>query len=97
MVLARNQLRDRIQQRSDNEEHENTDGRILIVYGCAAHFIHLIEKEVSPRTVIAQIVEAQKYFRNHHLPQGLLREKGGKKPQIPNDTRWTSWQCLTRT
>ena len=62
----------------------------MIVYGCAAHFVHLIEKEVSPRTVISKIVEVQKYFRNHHLPQGWLREKGGKKPQIPNDTRWTS-------
>ena len=60
MVLARNILKDRMQQRSDNEEHENTDGRNLIVYGCAAHFVHLIEKEVSPRTVTAQIVEAQK-------------------------------------
>ncbi|RXG54340.1 hypothetical protein Avbf_16585 [Armadillidium vulgare] len=49
-----------------------------LVYGCAAHYLNLVEKEVTPRTVLS------------HL--GWLREKGGEKPQLPNDTRWNS-QC----
>ena len=60
-------------------------------------FVHLIEKEASPKTVISHVVECQKFYRNHHQPQGWLREKGGLKPQIPNDTRWSSWIATLET
>ena len=97
MVSARNKLKDRIDQRREVTEQGTSEGRNLIVYGCAAHYINLVEKEVSPRTVLSHIVEVQKYFRNHHQPQGWLREKGGLKPQIPNDTRWNSQNACVDT
>ena len=38
-----------------------------------------------------QIVEINKYFRNHHAAGSLLDEKQGSvKPQLPGDTRWNS-------
>ncbi|RXG60599.1 hypothetical protein Avbf_18136 [Armadillidium vulgare] len=64
----------------------------LVRMAVQAHYLNLVEKEVTPRTVLSHLVEVAKYFRNHHQPEGWLREKGGKKPQLPNDTRWNS-QC----
>ena len=38
------------------------------VYGCSSHWLNLIGQEVTPTQVISQIVEINKYFRNHHIP-----------------------------
>ena len=54
MVLTRKKLEERFQQRSDENENQQ-----LFVYGCAAHFLNLVESEVSPRTVLSKIVEVQ--------------------------------------
>ncbi|CAI6376424.1 unnamed protein product [Macrosiphum euphorbiae] len=69
----------------------------LVVYGCSAHYVNLIEKEVTPKTVMKHIVEVQKYFRNVHQAHGWLREKKGLMPQIPNETRWSSHSACVRT
>ncbi|RXG72065.1 hypothetical protein Avbf_00958 [Armadillidium vulgare] len=44
----------------------------------------MTRKVIWSRTYLRQIQEG--YL------EGWLREKGGKKPQLPNDTRWNS-QC----
>ena len=71
--------------------------RLLHTYGCAAHYLNLVEGEVSPKTVLAQIIEVQKFFRNHHQPSAWLIEKNGDKPQIPNSTRWNSQDACVET
>lgn len=71
-----------------------SDGKIL-TYGCAGNLLNLVERAVTPNSVIKHVVEVQKFFRNHHRAHGLLRKKNGKKPQLPNDTRWNSQlDCL---
>ena len=65
-------------------------GPTLIVYGCSAHYLNLVENVATPPTIKNQLVEVQKYFRNHQSEAGKLKEAGGKIPQLPNDTRWTS-------
>lgn len=40
----------------------------IITYGCSAHYLNLVEKEVSTKTILKHIVEVNKYFRNHHRP-----------------------------
>lgn len=62
----------------------------IITYGCSAHYLNLVEKEVTPKTVLKHIIEIQKFFRNHHQPLGLVKDKKGKIPQLPNETRWNS-------
>lgn len=64
--------------------------RDLMVYGCSAHALNLVENTATPRQVMAPIVAVAKYFREHHKPAALLKEYGGVLPQLPNDTRWTS-------
>ena len=90
---------------SDNEAKMVAMRRILeehrpgfVTLGCAAHFINLALQEISPKPLIGQIVEVQKYFRNHHLPAAWLEEKPTSvKPQLPNDTRWLSHEECVKT
>lgn len=62
----------------------------MIVYGCSAHYANLLEGDITNSEIIKHIVEIQKYFRNVHKAHGLLKEKGGCMPQLPNETRWNS-------
>ena len=63
----------------------------LTVYGCSAHWLNLLGQDITPSQVINQVVEVNKYLRNHHVPGALLSEMSGSvKPQLPNDTRWNS-------
>ena len=90
---------------SDNEAKMVAMRRMLeerrpgfVTLGCAAHYINLALQEISPKPLIAQIVEVQKYFRNHHLPAAWLAEKPtSAKPQLPNDTRWLSHEECVKT
>lgn len=36
----------------------------LITYGCSAHILNLMEKDVTPKTILNKIIKIQKYFRN---------------------------------
>ena len=63
----------------------------LTAYGCSAHWLNLLGQDITPSQVINQVVEVNKYFRNHHVPGALLREiTGSVKPQLPAETRWNS-------
>nr|XP_047131912.1 uncharacterized protein LOC124810984 [Hydra vulgaris] len=68
---------------------------LLLTYGCSAHYLNLVEKQVTP-SFLAHLIEVNKYFRNHHQPRGwLLDDRNGVMPQLPNDTRWNSQvDCL---
>ena len=90
---------------SDNEAKMVAVRKILeelrpgfITLGCAAHYVNLALQEISPKPLIGQIVEVQKYFRNHHLPAAWLAEKPTTvKPQLPNETRWLSHEECVKT
>ena len=63
----------------------------LTVYGCSAHWLNLLGQDVTPPQIINQVVEVNKYFRNHHIPGALLDEiPESVKPQLPAETRWNS-------
>ncbi len=68
----------------------------LISYGCASHWLNLLGVDITPDSVIKHIVDIQKYFRNHHLPNAWLCDiPGSIKPQLPCETRWKSqMNCL---
>lgn len=40
----------------------------ILTYGCSAHYLNLVEKAVTPNSVMKHILPVQKYFRNHHQP-----------------------------
>lgn len=68
----------------------------ILTLGCSAHYLNLLAKEITPKTIMKHVIQIQKYFRNHNRPHGWLMEKKGHKPQLPNETRWNSEQaCLS--
>ena len=67
------------------------DNPSLFVYGYNAHWINLLGQDVPPSSITKQVVEVQKYFRNHHQPSAWLKSyEGSVKPQLPGETRWNS-------
>lgn len=44
----------------------------FVSYGCASHYLNLAGQDITSKssvnTILKQIVEVQKYFRNHHQP-----------------------------
>jgi hypothetical protein len=63
----------------------------LITYGCNAHLLNLVGQDITPSALLSDVITVQKYFRNHHVPNRLLREQSGSvKPQLPCATRWNS-------
>lgn len=68
----------------------------ILAFGCSAHYMNLVAKEITPKSLMKYVVEIQKFFRNHNRPHGWLIEKKGHKPQLPNETRWNSEEaCLS--
>ena len=59
--------------------------------------MNLVQSEASPPSIKAHLVEVQKYFRNHQRAAAKLKNLGGKRPQLPNDTRWPSWRAFLKT
>ena len=90
---------------SDNENKmlrvrsilEEWRGKTFIAYGCSAHYLNLVQAEATPPQVKGQLVEVQKFFRNHQRPAAQLKIKGGKSPQLPNETRWLSHREFLET
>ena len=80
---------------SDNENKmirvrailEEWRGKSFITYGCSAHYLNLVQNEATPPPIKNQLMEVQKYFRNHQRPAAQLKIKGGKIPQLTNETR----------
>lgn len=67
----------------------------IITYGCSAHILSLLSKDLELSQIKQHIVQIVKYFRNTHLPNAWYKEKGGKKLILPQDVRWnTLSDCL---
>ena len=67
----------------------------IITYGCSAHLLSLLSKDLEASQIKEHIVHIVKYFRNTHLPNAWYKEKGGKKLVLPQDVRWnTLSDCL---
>lgn len=60
--------------RSHLEKTEDVD---IIQYGCSAHILNLLAKDLEIPAVTASIVKVVKYFRNHHIPAALYKQAGG--------------------
>ena len=61
-----------------------------IVYGCSAHYESLLQDDVKTDAILKHVVAVNSYFRNNHRAHGMLKERGGVMPQLPNKTRWQS-------
>ena len=65
-------------------------GRDIVQYGCSAHQLNLLAKDLASTRVTNSIVEITKFFGNTHLPKSWLKDEGAKKPPMPCTLRWSS-------
>ena len=61
----------------------------LIPYGCLSHVLNLLGQDLTPASIMKQIVEINKFFGNFHVPSAWLKgQLGSTRPQLPSETRW---------
>lgn len=78
--------------RRDLELRENVN---VITYGCSAHLLNLLAKDLEIANIKEQIVHVVKYFRNNHFAGAALKSRGGPRLIMPQDMRWnTMADCL---
>ena len=58
----------------------------VLTFGCSAHYMSILEKDIGNTVILKQKVVIQKHFRNVYLSHGLLKEKVGCMPQLSNET-----------
>ncbi|XP_069593638.1 uncharacterized protein [Ranitomeya imitator] len=76
-------------------ELAHEDDTNVITYGCSAHLLHLLAKDLHISGVKEHVVEIVKYFRNNHFAHATYKEMGGLKLVLPQDVRWnTLADCL---
>ena len=49
------------------------DDNTLITYGCLAHWLSLLGKDLTPALIVTHVLGVNKYFHNHHIPSALLK------------------------
>lgn len=71
-------------QLADNEDMD------IIQFGCNAHILNLLAKDVKIEGVSGPIVQVIKYFRNTHLPAAWYKSMKGTKLVLPCEVRWNT-------
>ncbi|EZA58857.1 hypothetical protein X777_01032 [Ooceraea biroi] len=67
----------------------------IITYGCSAHVLNLLARDIEIPGIKGDIKKIMKYFRNTHFAAAKYKEAGGKALVIPQDVRWnTLADCL---
>ena len=78
--------------RQNLEEREDVD---LITYGCSAHLLNLLAKDLEIPNIKEQVVQVVKYFRNNHFAAASLKSNDGLRLIMPQEVRWnTMADCL---
>lgn len=71
---------------------ENED---VIQYGCSAHMLNLLAKDLEIKGVPTDVTKVVKYFRNKHLPASWYKASKGNKLVMPIAVRWnTTRDCI---
>lgn len=69
-------------------EYENVEG--ILTYGCGAHILNLLSKDLDIKEVRENIVKIVKYFRNNHFAAAKYKAEGGKGLIVPQEVRWNT-------
>ena len=69
-----NMVKMRRQVASDSHDTDTN----IISYGCSAHYLNLLAKDVEIPSVKEHIIQIVKYFRNSHLPAAWYKSTGAR-------------------
>lgn len=74
------------------EQREDVD---VITYGCSAHLMNLLAKDLEIPNIKEQVVQVVKYFRNNHFAAAVYKANGALRLIMPQEVRWnTVADCL---
>lgn len=65
----------------------NMDHEEIIFYGCSAHILNLLARDVKISGIKDHVVQIIKYFKHHHVPSALYKQAGGKCLELPSEVR----------
>jgi Protein of unknown function (DUF 659)/hAT family C-terminal dimerisation region len=78
--------------RKELQEREDVD---VVTYGCSAHLMNLLAKDLEIENIKEHVVRVTKYFRNNHLAAAAYKSTGGLRLIMPQEVRWnTMADCL---
>ena len=83
---------------TDNAENMNKTRKLvseahptIVNYGCSAHQMNLLAKDLNCSQVVNKVTSVAKVFRNCHLPAAWLSAiDGATKAPLPSEVRWSS-------
>ena len=67
--------------RQDLELREDVD---VITYGCSAHLLNLLAKDLEIANIKEQVVQVVKYFHNNHFACAAFKSAGGQHLIMPS-------------
>lgn len=76
--------------RSSLAIHDDISLNNIITYGCSAHLLNLLAKDIEVKGVKSYIKKIIKYFKYSHFFNAKLKMAGGKKLVLPQDVRWNT-------
>lgn len=62
-----------------------------LTYGCSAHILNLLAKDLVKTDITKHVTNILKYFRNHHLPKAWYHAEGGSALILPLEVRWNTY------
>lgn len=62
-----------------------------LAYGCTAHILNLLAKDLVETDITKHVTNILKYFRNHHLPKAWYHAEGGSALVLPLEVRWNTY------
>lgn len=65
--------------RSNLAMHDDISVNNIITYGCSAHLLNLLAKDIEVKGVKTYVKKIIKYFKNSHFFSSKLKMAGGKK------------------
>lgn len=72
------------------EELAKSEDFDIIYYGCSAHILNLLAKDIEFPNISKNVIKIIKYFKYTHLPTAWYKKNGGKLLVIPQAVRWNT-------
>ena len=60
----------------------------VLTYGCSAHYMSLLEKDIGNTVILKQILQNSKLFQKPSSCPWTVKRERGCMPQLPNETCW---------
>ena len=69
---------------------QNNEQVNVIQYGCSAHILNLLAKDVTLANVQKHVLKIVKHFRNTRLAAAWYKAEGGSMLVVPTEVRWNT-------